>query len=181
MAENNDDGDEAALNQKLFHADGRPKRQPTGDYDIGNCRPPDSGKFKPKGQSGGNRKGRQKGSRDLRTELAAELNRKVTFEEDGKIRRVSMRRFAIMQLSMKAYDGDVLAIKEFLNRDQALLLDKGPERVRELSPNDRGLLDAIINGNFDQLPDDSSGPEADVRPDTPTSEEATEADGDDQS
>ncbi len=153
MSDRDDIGDEeAALNRKLFHPDGRPKRQPTGDYPIGNCRTPESGKFRPKGVPGGNRKGRQPGSRDLRKELAAELNRKVTIDEDGKVKRVTMRRYAVMQLALKALEGDMNACKELLNRDAALLLDNGPEKVRQLSDNDSQILDMLLNGGFDALP-----------------------------
>jgi len=74
---------------------------------IGYARPPESTRFK-KGHSG-NPKGRPKGSRNLASDLAAELEEKITIREDGKARRVSKQRGWIKSLMAKALQGNVRA------------------------------------------------------------------------
>src|SRR5579864_8994330 len=74
---------------------------------VGYGRPPETTRFK-KGHSG-NPKGRPKGSRNLASDLAAELEEKITIREDGKARRVSKQRGWIKSLMAKALQGNVRA------------------------------------------------------------------------
>ena len=61
-----------------YHADGRPKRRPTGDYEVGYAKPPASTRW-PKGVSG-NPKGKKPGVRNYATELGEEMAELVTVE-----------------------------------------------------------------------------------------------------
>jgi uncharacterized protein DUF5681 len=68
----------------------KPKRQPTGDYPIGYCRPPADHRFRP-GQSG-NPTGQQKGSQVKTTadELKEIAASKVPIRDGDKTRKVSL-------------------------------------------------------------------------------------------
>jgi hypothetical protein len=77
------------------------------NYEVGFGKPPKGTRFK-KGCSG-NPNGRPKGSRNLATDLAAELEEKITIREDGKQRRVSKQRGWIKSLMAKALQGNVRA------------------------------------------------------------------------
>lgn len=74
------------------------------DYEVGFCRPPKATQFKV-GQSG-NIKGRPRGAQNLNTILAEELSRKVPVTLDGRPRRLSKGRVAVMQQVDKAVKGD---------------------------------------------------------------------------
>jgi Family of unknown function (DUF5681) len=73
-------------------------------YHVGFRHPPKATQFKP-GVSG-NPRGRPKGTSNLATDLAAELDEKITVREDGHPRRVSKQRALIKSLMANALKGD---------------------------------------------------------------------------
>ncbi|MEQ8402159.1 MAG: DUF5681 domain-containing protein [Silicimonas sp.] len=80
------------------------------DYEVGYGKPPKEHRFKP-GQSG-NESGRPKGARDLKTDLAEELEEKVTVTENGKRFQVTKRRLIIKGQVNKAAKGDTKAAEQ---------------------------------------------------------------------
>ncbi len=82
------------------------------DYEVGYGKPPKSGQFK-KGQSG-NRKGRPKGARGLKTDLKAELGKRVTITENGRQRMLTMQQLMVRQLTTGAGKGDLRAIAQIM-------------------------------------------------------------------
>ena len=85
---------------------------------IGYKRPPMATQFKP-GQSG-NPTGRRKGVPNLKTELIAELNEVVTFEEGGHKSRFTRQRAIVKRLVGLAIEGDIRAINAIVALCQTL-------------------------------------------------------------
>jgi hypothetical protein len=85
----------------------KPPRRPTGDYLVGNCRPPVETRFKP-GQSG-HPAGRPKKTL-TGAEIAAELlQEKVSVTENGKKRKISSEEVILRAMRAKAMKGDLKA------------------------------------------------------------------------
>ena len=82
------------------------------DDKTGYKMPPKSTQFK-KGRSG-NPKGRPKGARNFRTELQETLDQPVTVREGERVRNVSSREAAMIQLRTKALKGDQRALERLL-------------------------------------------------------------------
>ncbi len=88
-------------------------RERVDDYEVGYKKPPKRTRFK-RGRSG-NPKGRPKGAKNLRTELAEELQERVLIREGGKPRRVSKQRAMLKRLAEKALQGDTRAASLIVN------------------------------------------------------------------
>jgi hypothetical protein len=80
--------------------------------EIGYGRPPRSTQFQ-KGRSG-NPKGRPKGSKSLAAVLAQMGRQRVKVTVNGRIRQISKLEAVLTQLSNKAANGDLKAIRELL-------------------------------------------------------------------
>ena len=80
------------------------KKKPTGDYEVGYCRPPKAHEF-PKDTSG-NPKGRPKGARNLKTDLLEELGETMMVREGGRERRISKQRALIKIQVARALNGN---------------------------------------------------------------------------
>lgn len=78
------------------------------DQAVGYKRPPKSTQFKP-GQSG-NPTGRKKDVANFKTDLIAELNETVAFQENGREHRYSKQRAIVKTLIDLAIKGDIRAI-----------------------------------------------------------------------
>lgn len=114
------------------------------DYDVGYGKPPKATQFK-KGRSG-NPKGRPKGALGLKTDLKAELNEKVTINENGKPRKLRKQQLLVKQLTNKALKGDIRAITKLADLTLSLLgpEDQIPTSERTLSEEDADLLRAYV-------------------------------------
>jgi hypothetical protein len=78
------------------------------DRSVGYKRPPKSTRFKP-GQSG-NPTGRKKNVTNFKTDLIAELNETISFQENGRERQLSKQRAFVKTLIDLAIKGDIRAI-----------------------------------------------------------------------
>lgn len=133
-------------------ASGR-RREPNetrGDYEVGYGKPPEHTRFR-KGESG-NPKGRPKGSKNLKTELAEELQERVAVKEGGRRCEVSKQRAMIKSLMARALQGDARAATLIINM-VARFLDQTEENDLEapLSADDLAILErfkAKVRGEY---------------------------------
>jgi len=79
------------------------------DYEVGYSKPPIDTQFKP-GVSG-NPAGRPKGRPNMATVLRQELERKVTINENGKQKKVTLMEAGCKQLAHKVAKGDLKAMQ----------------------------------------------------------------------
>jgi hypothetical protein len=82
------------------------------DSDVGYRRPPIRTRFK-KGQSG-NPRGRPKAVSSFKSDLAAELQEKLTLTENGRERRITKQRAFIKTLTAAAIKKDIRAVNALL-------------------------------------------------------------------
>ena len=92
--------------------DSKEKRQPTGDYGVGYCRPPEATQFK-KGQSG-NRRGRPKGTKNIATHLNEILQERISVREGGKVRTMTKAEAMLQKMAHKAMMGDSKALSSII-------------------------------------------------------------------
>lgn len=123
----------------------REKREPTGDYEVGWCRPPVEHRFK--GKPG---PGRPKGSVSQDTLLRKHLNQKRKIRVDGKERLVPMRELLVMTATKKAIEGDkelgaMLAESLRLFPDQQASRASG-SGLSALTQADKQLLSEFFSG-----------------------------------
>ncbi len=111
--------------------------------EIGYRQPPKATRFQ-KGTSG-NPKGRPKGTKNLCTLLDQAVNETVPVTKNGKRRSISKLEATVTQLANKAASGDAKAMRELLDRVQALEAQTRPrdDPDESFSAADRDLLDAI--------------------------------------
>lgn len=107
----------------------------SGDYEVGYCKPPKHGQFKP-GQSG-NPRGRPKGSKNFKTDLLEVLKMPVQVGENGRKRKISSQRAGLLRLREKALAGDARA------------LDKLLELARSYNDEDE-IPDQLVRSNSDE-------------------------------
>jgi hypothetical protein len=96
------------------------KRQPTGDYEVGYCRPPAQHRFRP-GQSG-NPTGQRKDSqvKTITEELKEIATTKVTIRDGGKSRKVPLMNAILLAHGMNGAKGDAKSAALFFNQAQKL-------------------------------------------------------------
>ena len=90
-------------------ANGKSKRQPTGDYEVGNCRPPVSGQIKP-GEVR-NPRGRPRGAIGFNTIVKKTMTAKVTVRTAAGEQRMTRLEASFIRLADKAFSGDVRAMQ----------------------------------------------------------------------
>ena len=88
-------------------------------YEVGYGKPPVSTRFK-SGKSG-NSKGRPKGIKNLKTDLAEEMQERVQVREGSKTQTVSKQRAMVKRLTERALKGDPKAITLLINLAVRLL------------------------------------------------------------
>ena len=121
------------------------------DYKVGYRKPPRHRQFK-KGQTG-NPKGRPKGAKNIKTELAEELQEKIVVREDGKRIVVSKQRAIIKSLEAKALKGDTRAANALLNLAYKYLSpDESQPEERVLPPEDKAILEDFLARNQRRRP-----------------------------
>ena len=121
------------------------------DYEVGYRKPPKHSQF-PKGRSG-NPKGRPKGIRNLKTDLAAELGKRIVVSEGGHRSRVSKQQALMMRLVEQALNGDMRALNALIDLiTRAFGLEDPETLATELPAEDREILaafrDQIIQGEI---------------------------------
>ena len=121
------------------------------DHKVGYRKPPRHRQFK-KGQTG-NPKGRPKGAKNIKTELAEELQEKIVVREDGKRIVVSKQRAIIKSLEAKALKGDTRAANALLNLAYKYLSpDESQPEERVLPPEDKAILEDFLARNQRRRP-----------------------------
>ena len=121
------------------------------DYKVGYRKPPRHRQFK-KGQTG-NPKGRPKGAKNIKTELAEELQEKIVVREDGKRMVVSRQRAMIKSQMARALKGDTRAANALLQLAYKYLLpDESQPEERVLTPEDKAILENFLARNQRRSP-----------------------------
>ena len=116
------------------------------DAPGGYGRPPKGTRFKP-GQSG-NAKGRPRGARNLKTDLASLLNKRVPIREDGELRYVSRQEAMLLTLYGKAIQGDTKASGQLLAMlTKTETQHTPPSRPDVVTENDRAIVEAFLRRN----------------------------------
>jgi Family of unknown function (DUF5681) len=100
-------------------------RKPTGDYPVGNCRPPVGSRFKP-GQSG-NPKGKKKGVTSLRADINEVLREKVAATMNGVThfmtgQKAMVRAFRAMAIKGNFKAAEFLFSHGLIDQDAAVTL-----------------------------------------------------------
>jgi hypothetical protein len=112
-----------------------------GGYTVGYGKPPVHSRFQP-GQSG-NPTGRRKGIRNLKTDVKRTLTTPVRVKEAGRLRKRSTQEAALMVLREKTLQGDVRALKAFL--ELALRFNnEAAEAGPTLPADDQAILAAYV-------------------------------------
>jgi hypothetical protein len=144
------------------------RRMPTGDYPVGNCRPPMSSRFKP-GHSG-NPKGKVKRPASVAMQIENILQRKIIVTENGVPRETTVQESMFRSLSVKVAKGDLKAI-ETLFRLRQIYRDDPAEVIdpADLDAGDKMLLAAFLRDERLGIPSDPPAVEPSGSAETPDS------------
>jgi hypothetical protein len=118
--------------------DRKAKRQPTGDYGVGYCRPPEATQFK-KGQSG-NRKGRPKGTKNIATYVSMALQQRIAIREGGKVKRRTKADVVARAAVVKAMKGDLKALATLKT------MERSDRQIDHDSKDNGGATGALLVG-----------------------------------
>ena len=109
-----------------------PDPSPTGESEVGNCRPPLATRFRP-GQSG-NPRGRPKTASRLRALVARELGEEVEATQNGQPLRITKLEATVKQIVNRAANGDQRAAQfvfSLLADDEDRPAPQAAERIGE--------------------------------------------------
>ena len=110
------------------------------DYEVGYGKPPKNTRFN-KGQSG-NPRGRPKAAKNLKAELAEELQELIHLKEAGTTLTVSKQRAMLKSLTARAVQGDTKAATLLANLILRLLdQDEGGDEDTPLKDEDLAILE----------------------------------------
>jgi uncharacterized protein DUF5681 len=110
-------------------------------------RPPKGTRFRP-GRSG-NAKGRPKGVRNLKTDLASILQKRVAIREDGELRQVTRQEAMLLTLYSKAVQGDTKASSQLLTMvTKTEAQDAAPSQPDVVTDNDRAIVEDFMRRNL---------------------------------
>jgi hypothetical protein len=123
------------------------------DYQVGFKRPPKASQFK-KGESG-NPHGRPKGTRNLKTDLAEELARRVRVTVDGRRRKISVQQAFVMSLSGRAIKGDARAATLLVNLIRQLDPEQSAKQTGDMTTQGYKLLDEYVNRRIAEIKKDA--------------------------
>lgn len=131
------------MSEDLFGIDEPKNPKDDSDYNVGYCKPPKSGQFKP-GQSG-NPKGRKKGARSLKSVVQAVAFKKVPVRTASGIKKIPQHQALVEKTMQDALQGDAKARSEiFKLLDQAglndILADGVEDQAKRLSEEDQLIL-----------------------------------------
>jgi hypothetical protein len=114
------------------------RRNPAGSVGFG--RPPKAHQFKP-GESG-NPKGRPKGSKNESTILQELLMRKISIQQNGRARNVTVLEAILLRITEDSLKGNTKSAAFLLNRHAGVLAaDEVPQA--DLNEDDKAILQAF--------------------------------------
>jgi hypothetical protein len=115
-------------------------RPRSSDGTVGYCKPPKAYEWGP-GQSG-NPTGRPKGSKNESTILRELLMRKISIQQNGRTRKVTVLEAILLRITEDSLKGNTKSAAFLLNRHAGLLAtDEGPKA--DLSEDDKAVLQAF--------------------------------------
>ena len=122
---------------------------------VGKCKPPVHSRWKP-GQCG-NPRGRPKGSPNFKTEVKLMLEAPIVVNENGKTKRVSTSKAALLRVREGALKGDHRFLRILL--EYAAWVDGGlaTEPPGDISKDDQAILDAYREEIRAETTKDNSG------------------------
>jgi hypothetical protein len=133
------------------------------DYDVGYKKPPKAHQFKP-GKSG-NPAGRPKGSKNLKTLVNQVADSRVTVNQNGRRRSISVREASLMKLAEAGLNMKLPALFKLIDLLRVYDEDDVHEMAAELSEEDAQILEIFAAKIRDaQKPDDDQMPEDDQKP-----------------
>jgi hypothetical protein len=130
-------------------------RLENGDDEVGYGKPPRSHQFKP-GESG-NPKGRKKGVKNEVTILQELLQHRVTLNERGKPRKITLLEAILRKVAEDGLRGNIKSVGFLLNRYYAAAA--GEVAQADLSEDDKAVLEAYLS-EFKDKPEDDEGGQA---------------------
>jgi hypothetical protein len=120
--------------------------------DVGYCKPPRSHQYKP-GQSG-HPEGRKKGVKNEATILRELLQHKVSLNERGKTRKITLLEAILRKVAEDCLRGNTKSVGFLLNRYYAAVAGNAVEA--DLSEDDKAVLEAYLR-EFKDKPKDDGG------------------------
>ena len=127
----------------------RGARTPGRRTDVGYGRPPVEHQFRP-GQSG-NKRGRPKGSKSEAAMINELLSQKITVNQNGKARKISLFEGIYLRIVEDALKGNTKSAAFLLGRLATLAEPAGQDATLVMDPNDKEVLEFFKQHLKEQL------------------------------